>query len=112
MSKAVKYLRMAGTSFTEIRMPDGDIVHTLYAKVVKKHKTINALSSAKIYIKMQAKILEDKDCGCILVETLAEKAQNIKWAVKIDGKTIQNGLIRRMSVYQFYNMVAEQEQNI
>lgn len=94
-----------------IRMPDGDIVHTLYAKVVKKHKTINALSSAKIYIKMQAKILEDKDCGCILVETLAEKAQNIKWAVKIDGKTIQNGLIRRMSVYQFYNMVAEQEQN-
>lgn len=92
-----------------IRMPDGDIVHTLYAKVIKKHKTINALSSANIYLKMQAKILEDNDCGCILVETLAEKMQNIKWTVKIDGKTIQHRLIRRMSMDQFYNIVTEQE---
>lgn len=92
-----------------IWMPDGDIVHTLYAKVIKKHKTINALSSANIYLKMQAKILEDNDCGCILVETLAEKMQNIKWTVKIDGKTIQHRLIRRMSMDQFYNTVTEQE---
>ena len=69
-----------------IQMPDGDIVHTIYVEMKNKHNTMNSASSAKTYIKMQGQILEDDDCACFLVEAIAKKSQNIKWATKVDGK--------------------------
>src|SRR5699024_12472886 len=57
--------------------------------------------SAKTYIKMQGQILEDDDCACFLVEAIAKKSQNIKWATKVDGKNVQHRLIRRVSMDQF-----------
>lgn len=83
-------------------MPDGDIVHTLYVEMKNKHNTMNSASSAKTYIKMQGQILEDDDCACLLVEAIAKKSQNIKWATKVDGKNVQHRLIRRVSMDQFY----------
>ena len=85
-----------------IQMPDGDVVHTIYVEMKNKHNTMNAASSAKTYIKMQGQILEDDDCACFLVEAIAKRSQNIKWATKVDGKSVQHGLIRRVSMDQFY----------
>lgn len=85
-----------------IKMPDGDVVHTIYVEMKNKHNTMNSASSAKTYIKMQGQILEDDDCACFLVEAIAKKSQNIKWATKVDGKNVQHRLIRRVSMDQFY----------
>lgn len=92
-----------------IRMPDGDVVHTLYVEMKNKHNTMNSASSAKTYIKMQGQILEDDDCACLLVEAIAKKSQNIKWTTKVDGKNVQHRLIRRVSMDQFYTLLTGEE---
>lgn len=88
-----------------ILMPDGDIVHTVYVEMKNKHNTMNSASSAKTYIKMQGQILEDDDCACFLVEAIAKRSQNIKWATKVDGKNVQHRLIRRVSMDRFYEVL-------
>ena len=88
-----------------IQMPDGDVVHTIYVEMKNKHNTMNSASSAKTYIKMQGQILDDDDCACFLVEAIAKKSQNIKWATKVDGKNVQHRLIRRVSMDQFYTIL-------
>ena len=92
-----------------IKMPDGDVVHTLYVEMKNKHNTMNSASSAKTYIKMQGQILEDDDCVCLLVEAIAKKSQNIKWTTKVDGKNVQHRLIRRVSMDQFYAILTGEE---
>jgi len=92
-----------------IAVPDGDFVHTVYVEMKNKHNTMNSASSAKTYIKMQAQILEDDDCACFLVEAIAKKSQNVKWATKVDGKNVQHRLIRRVSMDQFYAVVTGEE---
>ena len=92
-----------------IKMPDGDVVHTLYVEMKNKHNTMNSASSAKTYIKMQGQILEDDDCACLLVEAIAKKSQNIKWTTKVDGKNVQHRLIRRVSMDQFYAILTGEE---
>lgn len=92
-----------------IRMPDGDIVHTIYVEMKNKHNTMNSASSAKTYIKMQGQILEDDDCACLLVEAIAKRSQNIKWSTKVDGKNVQHRLIRRVSMDQFYAILTGDE---
>lgn len=93
-----------------IQMPEGDIVHTIYVEMKNKHNTMNSASSAKTYIKMQGQILEDDDCACLLVEAIAKKSQNIKWATKVDGKNVQHRLIRRVSMDQFYTILTGDSQ--
>ncbi len=88
-----------------IRMPDGDVVHTLYVEMKNKHNTMNSASSAKTYIKMQSQILEDDDCACLLVEAIAKRSQNVKWSTTVDGKRVQHRLIRRVSMDQFYEIL-------
>ncbi len=92
-----------------IKMPDGDVVHTLYVEMKNKHNTMNSASSTKTYIKMQGQILEDDDCACLLVEAIAKKSQNIKWTTKVDGKNVQHRLIRRVSMDQFYAILTGEE---
>ena len=92
-----------------IKMPEGDVVHTLYVEMKNKHNTMNSASSAKTYIKMQGQILEDDDCACLLVEAIAKKSQNIKWSTKVDGKNVQHRLIRRVSMDQFYEILTGEE---
>jgi len=92
-----------------IKMPDGDVVHTIYVEMKNKHNTMNSASSGKTYIKMQSQILDDDDCACLLVEAIAKKSQNIKWTTKVDGKSVQHRLIRRVSMDQFYAFVTGEE---
>lgn len=92
-----------------IQLPDGDVVHTLYVEMKNKHNTMNDAASGKTYIKMQSQILDDDDCACLLVEAIAKKSQNIKWATTVDGKKVQHRLIRRVSMDRFYELLTGEE---
>ncbi|MEX1376676.1 MAG: Eco47II family restriction endonuclease [Eubacteriales bacterium] len=85
-----------------IELPDGSIVHTVYAELKNKHNTMNSSSAGKTFIKMQNQILEDDDCACFLVEAIAKKSQNIKWETTVDGSKVGHRLIRRVSIDHFY----------
>ena len=88
-----------------IKLPDGDIVHTVYVEMKNKHNTMNSSSSGKTYIKMQNQLLEDDDCACFLVETIAKRSQNIAWSTMVDKKKVGHKRIRRISLDQFYTMI-------
>jgi hypothetical protein len=94
---------------TGIRLPDGDVVHSVYVEMKNKHNTMNSASSGKTYIKMQHQLLEDDDCACFLVEAIAKKSQNIKWTASVDGRKVQHRLIRRVSIDRFYALVTDCE---
>ena len=92
-----------------IKMPDGEIVHTVYVEMKNKHNTMNSASSSKTYIKMQSQILDDDDCACFLVETIAKKSQNITWSTTVDKKRVSHKRIRRVSLDQFYEIVTGEQ---
>lgn len=92
-----------------ITLPEGDIVHTVYVEMKNKHNTMNSAAAGKTYIKMQSQLLDDDDCACFLVETIAKKSQNIKWSTTVDGKSVSHKKIRRVSLDQFYALVTGQE---
>ncbi|MCD8412962.1 Eco47II family restriction endonuclease [Tenacibaculum finnmarkense] len=78
----------------------------ILVEMKNKHNTMNSSSSAKTYMKMQGKIIEDNETKCYLVEIIAKNSQNIPWVVTIDGekqKPIEN--IRRVSIDKFYEIV-------
>ena len=77
----------------------------IFVEMKNKHNTMNAASSQKTYIKMQGKILDDDMATCMLVEIIAKKSQNIKWSIKVDGKSRSHDKIRRVSVDKFYEIV-------
>ncbi len=88
-----------------IKLPEGDVVHTVYVEMKNKHNTMNSASAGKTFIKMQHQLLNDDDCACFLVEAIAQKSQNIKWETTVDGRRVGHKLIRRVSLDQFYSLV-------
>ena len=92
-----------------IRLPDGDVVHTVYVEMKNKHNTMNSASAGKTYIKMQNQLLRDDDCACFLVEAIAQKSQNVKWTTSVDGTKVAHKRIRRVSMDQFYSLVTGEE---
>jgi hypothetical protein len=79
------------------KLPDGNIVHTVYADLTDKHKNMNSAVARETYIKMQSQLLYDNDCACFLVEKDIYKSQNVKWTVTVDGKRISHHKIRLIS---------------
>lgn len=88
-----------------ITLPGGDVVHNVYVEMKNKHNTMNSAAAGKTYIKMQNQLLKDDDCACFLVEAIAQKSQNIKWATTVDKSKVAHRRIRRVSLDQFYAMV-------
>ncbi|MGM9701713.1 MAG: Eco47II family restriction endonuclease [Prevotella sp.] len=77
----------------------------LYAELKNKHNTMNSASSQKTYMKMQARLLEDDEATCYLVEAIAKKSKDEIWKISIDGKSCSHKRIRRMSMDKFYELV-------
>lgn len=77
----------------------------IYCEIKNKHNTMNSASSQKTYMQMQAKLLDDDQAQCFLVEVIAKKSQNIKWAMSLNGKPYSHERIRRISMDQFYEIV-------
>ena len=81
----------------------------IYVEMKNKHNTMNSSSSQKTYMRMQAKILENSNFTCMLVEVIAKKSQNIKWVINLDGENRSDERIRRVSIDQFYHLVTGDE---
>ncbi|MCM1170299.1 MAG: Eco47II family restriction endonuclease [Bacteroides sp.] len=77
----------------------------IYAELKNKHNTMNSASSQKTYMKMQGQLLQDDQAVCMLVEVIAKKSQNIKWATTVDGNPFSHERIRRVSIDKFYGIV-------
>lgn len=77
----------------------------IYAELKNKHNTMNSAAGRNTYIKMQNQLLKDDGATCLLVETIAARSQNKKWAIGIDGTTFSHERIRRVSMDKFYEIV-------
>ena len=85
-------------------------VEKIYVEMKNKHNTMNSSSSQKTYMRMQAKLIEDSEATCMLVEVIAKKSQNIMWMLRLDGIPVQSEKIRRLSIDQFYALVTGEAQ--
>lgn len=77
----------------------------IFAELKNKHNTMNAASSQKTYMKMQAKLLDDDQATCYLVEAIATKSKDETWRISLDKKPRAHNRIRRMSMDKFYELV-------
>lgn len=82
----------------------------IYVEMKNKHNTMNSSSSQKTFMRMLNKITTDKKAKCFLVEIIAKRSQNIVWKIKLDGDTIENEKIRRVSIDKFYELVTGNKQ--
>lgn len=76
----------------------------IYVEMKNKHNTMNSSSTQKTYMRMQNQILTDDNCICMLVEAIAPVSRDISWGVSLDGTSIKNERIRRVSMDRFYEI--------
>lgn len=92
----------------EIPKKGFDIVNNAESIVVEmknKHNTMNSGSSQKVYMSMQNQLLKNSNSICMLVEVIAKKSQNSPWVVSVNGESMKNEKIRRVSIDKFYELV-------
>lgn len=77
----------------------------IYVELKNKHNTMNSASSQKIYMKMQAKLLDDDQAICYLVEAISKRSKDETWKITLDKKPRAHNRIRRMSMDKFYELV-------
>ena len=85
-----------------------DIVNTefmYFVEIKNKHNTMNSSSTQKTYMRMQNTLLSNSNAICMLVEVIAKRSQNIVWRVSLDGQSVSNERIRRVSIDKFYELV-------
>ncbi len=76
-----------------------------YVEMKNKHNTMNSSASQKTYMRMQNTLLNIPDATCMLVEVIAHHSQNITWNISLDGISVSNEKIRRVSIDKFYELV-------
>ncbi|MCK4635589.1 MAG: Eco47II family restriction endonuclease [Candidatus Moranbacteria bacterium] len=98
------------TNFWNVPKKGFDIINEkekIYVEMKNKHNTMNSSSSQKTYMRMQHKINSKPNAVCFLVEVIAKNSQNIPWQISLDGESISNEKIRRISIDIFYEIVTE-----
>lgn len=83
---------------------ENDGLH-IYVELKNKHNTMNSASSQKTYMKMQAKLLDDDQATCYLVEAISKKSRDEPWNISLDKRQRCHNRIRRMSMDKFYALV-------
>ncbi len=76
-----------------------------FVEMKNKHNTMNSSSSQKTYMRMQNTLLNNSNATCMLVEAIAKNSQNIVWNISLDGQSVANDRIRRVSIDKFYELV-------
>lgn len=77
----------------------------IFVEMKNKHNTMNSSSSQKTYMRMSAQLNKDSKSVCMLVEVLARNSQNKKWVLSLDGQSVSDERIRRVSIDRFYQLV-------
>lgn len=81
----------------------------VFVEMKNKHNTMNSSSSAKTYMRMQNKLLQNPQARCYLVEIIAKRSQNIQWSPTVDDEKMSDERIRRMSIDKFYELVTGEQ---
>ncbi len=76
-----------------------------FVEMKNKHNTMNSSSSQKTYMRMQNTLLHNPDATCLLVEVIARRSQNVAWRTSLDGESMSDERIRRLSIDKFYELV-------
>ena len=110
-----KYIHYKNTQETNWSVPAQgfDIINDvdkIYVEMKNKHNTMNSSSSQKTFMRMQSKLLDDRENKCYLVEVIAKNSQNIIWQVSLDGESTSNESIRRVSIDKFYEIVTGEKE--
>ena len=110
-----KYIHYKNTNNTNWSVPKKgfDIINDIdkiYVEMKNKHNTMNSSSSQKTFMRMQSKLLEDRENRCYLVEVIAKNSQDIVWQVSLDGESTSNENIRRVSIDKFYEIVTGEKE--
>ena len=66
---------------------------------------MNSSAAQKTYMRMQNTLLSTSEATCLLVEVIAKRSQNTIWKVSLDGQSVSNERIRRVSIDKFYQLV-------
>lgn len=82
----------------------------IYVEMKNKHNTMNSSSSAKTYMKMQNKVLNEPKATCMLVEVIAKTSQDVVWACTVDKQKMSHQSIRRVSLDKFYEVVTGEKE--
>lgn len=82
----------------------------IFVEMKNKHNTMNSLSSQKTFMRMQSKLIEDKNNKCLLVEVIAKNSQDIPWKVSLDSIITSHENIRRVSIDKFYELVTGEKE--
>lgn len=77
----------------------------IYVELKNKHNTMNSASSQKTYMKMQAKLLDNDQATCYLVEAISKRSRDDVWKITLDKRPRSHSRIRRMSMDKFYELV-------
>lgn len=77
----------------------------VFVEMKNKHNTMNSSSGQKTFIEMQNQILKCPEDECYLVEVIAPVSRNIIWKCSINGVTVCDKRIRRVSIDKFYEIV-------
>lgn len=67
----------------------------IFVELKNKHNTMNSASSQKTYMKMQAKLLDDDEATCYLVEVISKKSKDEIWKMTSTSNPV---LIRKFGV--------------
>ena len=76
-----------------------------FVEMKNKHNTMNSSSAQKTFMRMQNTLLSTPQATCLLVEVIAPQSKNIPWRVSLDGESVVNEKIRRVSIDKFYELV-------
>lgn len=77
----------------------------IFIELKNKLNTISSASLRKIYIKMQAKLLDDNEATCYLVETTSKSSIDEIWEIFLDNRPLTHNRIRKISIDKLYEMV-------
>jgi Eco47II restriction endonuclease len=92
----------------EIPAKGYDIVNAdlmYFVEMKNKHNTMNSSSAQKTYMRMLHTVANNPSAQCLLVEVISKKSQDTIWKVSLDGESVSNERIRRMSIDRFYDLV-------
>lgn len=81
----------------------------IFVELKNKFNTMNGASSAKTYMNMQNKILEDDEATCMLVEVISRATKDGPWVITFDDKKKSHKNIRRVSIDKLYQIATGDE---
>ena len=99
--------KVYGMSFEEVIQTESvrQIDKTNTNKIGYFHQNIFRYAPQGWDVPEQGWDVEDDQACCMLVEVIANKSQNIKWTVSVDGRSFSHEQIRRVSIDKFYELV-------